>query len=193
MKLTRKTGVIVGVSSIAVAVAYLTLQPVYQKMRREAQAKAMLKQAYEIHQALYAYANGNDGVFPIGEEWSNNAYRKLFIAGVLDDERIFFVPGSATCSGSKPDGELGTSANGYASAVAAGENHWAYATGLSSDRDDSSQPLVVDPGELRLQIRLGGSMKVGTDAPLPLPTAAHLLPPQPIPLGAPPPDPAGQL
>ena len=70
---------------------------------------------------------------------ANTAFRGLFIAGVLSDERIFGCPASPFV----PDGNIGTVSDSFAEAVAAGECHWAIMGGLN-DSAPAYNPLVFE-------------------------------------------------
>ena len=126
--------------------------PLYSKIMVEMKAKSAMKQAYQIHQALFAYASGNDQVFPNEDQGTtiadaNAGYRQLFVKGLVDDEKLFFVktcPWHGTKTG--PDGDRGTQEDGFKKALEPGENHWGYVRGLVSDRDDSTLPIIMDGG-----------------------------------------------
>ncbi len=127
--------------------------PLYSKIMLEMKAKAASKSAYQIHQALFAYASSHDQLFPNttpdGGEFNeaNTAYRQLFVSGLIDDEKLFFVQGSAWHGKlAKPDGDIGALADNFSQALMAGENHWGYVRGLSSDSSDSTLPIVMDGG-----------------------------------------------
>lgn len=126
--------------------------PLYSKIMVEMKAKSAMKQAYQIHQALFAYAQGNDQVFPNEDRGTtiadaNSGYRQLFVKGLVDDEKLFFVK---TCpwhgTRTAPDGDIGTIEDHYSKALEPGENHWGYVRGLVSDRDDTTLPIVMDGG-----------------------------------------------
>lgn len=117
----------------------------YQWIARKAfraRAVSAFKQGCCIWDACFAYASANDGHFPASDTNSNDALRNLFRAGMVDDEKVFWVGGSAWCS-SKPDGELGTAEDGYAKALTKGENHWALTSGLT-DKADPLTPALMD-------------------------------------------------
>jgi hypothetical protein len=108
-------------------------------------AKSALRAAYQIHQALSAYAATHDQKFPTAEQTSNDAFRELFRVELMDDEKLFFVQGSAWHGNlRRADGDLGTKEDGFALALAPGENHFAYTTGLTSDGSDGTIPIVMD-------------------------------------------------
>lgn len=126
--------------------------PLYSKIMLEMKAKSAMRQAYQIHQALFAYASSSDQVFPSSTSDggditdANTAYRQLFVKGLMDDEKLFYIQGSAWHGTKKPDGDMGTADDGYSQALTAGENAWGYVSGLASDRDDSTLPIVFDGG-----------------------------------------------
>ncbi len=117
--------------------------------------KAALKQAYQIHQALFAYAEGHDGHFPSNDYAgnsvtdSNTAFRQLFSADLIDTEDVFFVKGSAWHGKlTAPDLKIGTEETHFSEALSAGENHWSYVKNLTTDGDDINTPLLMDGGVL---------------------------------------------
>lgn len=158
-----------------------------------------MQQAYQIHQALYAAAQDNvGGEFPNknadGSAFatSNDAYRQLFIRGLIDDERLFYLSGSAWHAGKKSDGEIGDVSSHFSNALAKNENGWAYISGLNTVSSPVDTPLVTegssevpgvwvkDPskkggiwkGRFVIVVRLGGNAKVydapEVDRPIPL-------------------------
>jgi prepilin-type N-terminal cleavage/methylation domain-containing protein len=136
-----------------IALLAVAVVPHFGKIMLRMKANSAMQQARSIFQMLYTYAQQNDQVFPQqtadgGEiQTSNDAFRQLFIKGLVDDEKVFFVKGSGWHgTKTKPDGDIGTPDDNYAQAVAAGENHWGYVTGLTTDRDDSTLPVVMDGG-----------------------------------------------
>jgi len=85
-------------------------------------------------------------VFPVADDYSNTAYRQLFTRR-FQDERIFFVPGSAWHDSlpkgrSKPDNEVG-SEPAFAKGLERGENHWAYVSGLNNG-SPGNYPVIAD-------------------------------------------------
>jgi hypothetical protein len=129
--------------------------PFWVAPSREMKAKSAMKQAYQIHQALFAYAQTHDGNFPAltsdGREFdtANHAFRELFRAGLVDDERLFYVQDSAWHRSDwnekiKPDGNIGTEKTGFHQALARNENHFAYVSGLNANSSPAATPLVMD-------------------------------------------------
>ena len=95
--------------------------------------------------ALQEYAIDNDGRFPEGQN-ANEAYRKLFDRK-FQDERIFFIPGSAWHEPlpegqERPDNDVGQPP-GYVQGLERGENHWAYQSGLNNG-SKGNLPVVMD-------------------------------------------------
>lgn len=117
----------------------------YVQITTELRAYAKLHSAYQVHLALVAFSKLHDGHFPPAEHTSNEAFRELFKAGLVDDERRFFLEGSAWHGGAAaPDGKIGDKEDGFAKAVGPGENHWAYTSGLNAKTSDPSIPLFMD-------------------------------------------------
>ena len=184
---------------IVVALIFLGIGYLTPRITLEMKAKASLKQAYQIHQALYAAAQGNvGGEFPStnadGSSFatSNDAYRQLFIRGLLDDEKLFYLQGSAWHAGKKSDGDIGDASSNFSNALTKNENAWAYVSGLNTVSSPLDTPLVTDgssevpgvwgkdpskkggiwKGRFVIVVRLGGQTKVydapDLDHPIPL-------------------------
>ena len=107
-----------------------------------AKANAAMQQARQIALGLRGFAADNGGVFPTGENAygesissSNAAFRDLL--DYVEDESVFAVKGSNW--GSEADNKM-SSASEY---IQAGENHFAYISGLDT-MSKSTWPLVVD-------------------------------------------------
>jgi hypothetical protein len=156
------------------------LFPGYARVMLQLKARSAMRTAYSLQQAWVAYAANHDDDFPTAEHNSNEAMRQLFRAGLVDDEKLFWIQGCAWCGpNQKPDGIIGNEANGFAEAVAAGENHWACTAGLNL-RQDYSIPLIMDgftetlgqwsddpkskggvwKGRYAIVVRIGGTGKV---------------------------------
>jgi hypothetical protein len=119
---------------------------VLNRLREPSARNKSLAHAKQIHLALAEYAIDYDGQFPRAGDDSNSAYRQLFGSG-FDDERLFYVPGSAwhdsLPEGAKvPNGEIGTAPD-FNKALEEGENHWAYVNGLNNG-SRGTLPLIVD-------------------------------------------------
>ena len=127
-------------------------------------AKAAMKQAYQIHQALFAYAQAHDQAMPDGKS-TNEVFRKLFQEGLLDDENLFFIK-AQNGGGKSPDGDIGTQDDGFAKALEPGECCFYYIRGGVTDRDDSARPILFtrvggrDGKVFTISIRVGGQARV---------------------------------
>ncbi len=122
-----------------------------------------LKQLYQVHQALFAYASGHEQQFPNPKDRNANAaLRELFRVGMMDDEKLFCL-GGTSC---KTDGNIGSKADDYAKALGPNENSISYVAGLASDRDDSTLPILradyVGKSGLHYVVvaRIGGATRV---------------------------------
>lgn len=87
--------------------------------------------------SLKCYASDHDGRYPDGNT-ANEAFRELFIAGLLEDERAF----TGASSPFEPDNNIGEAPN-FDEALVAGENHWAMTRGVK-DSDSGNTPLVFE-------------------------------------------------
>ncbi|MEO0415589.1 MAG: type II secretion system protein [Verrucomicrobiota bacterium] len=109
---------------------------------RKAQIMGAASNARQIAMGLRNYATDNEGLFPVadmdGNEFtsSNEVFREL-LPDYLDSERIFSVGRSAW--GSRADNRFDEESD----RVEAGENHFAYISGLTTT-SRTDWPLVVD-------------------------------------------------
>ena len=87
--------------------------------------------------SLKSYAGDHDGRYPDGNT-ANEAFRELFKAGLLEDERAF----TGASSPFEPDNNIGDPPN-YEEALVPGENHWAMTRGLK-ESDSGNTPLVFE-------------------------------------------------
>jgi prepilin-type N-terminal cleavage/methylation domain-containing protein len=117
--------------------------PVYTVVMRNARMNAAMQSARQIGLALRLYSNDYDGTYPQKRNAydqeilnSNDAFRSL-IPGYLDNEKVFTVTGSKT--GATADNKMDEPAR----MLEAGENHWAYISGLNAS-SNSNWPLIVD-------------------------------------------------
>jgi len=126
----REVLIAMALIAVLIGAAWLgisSLRPNFSPHRAATQAKI-------IHGWLMSYAGEHGGKFPTGEN-ANAAYRELFKVNVGADEKQFAIPGDAwTASAPKgePDGEIGNAPD-YARALDAGENSFAYVSGLTTD------------------------------------------------------------
>ena len=145
--------------------------------------------AREIHTLLVTWAGDHDGEFPTAQQFSNEAFRELFKAGLVDTEKTFSIQGDAwhkssvSGDGKRPDNEIG-SAPDFAKALQRGECAYAYVSGLNlASRgslpllanafseslgvytDDKSRKGGVFKGTKCAYATVGGSAKVGDLSP----------------------------
>jgi prepilin-type N-terminal cleavage/methylation domain-containing protein len=117
--------------------------PAIGKVQTAGHMATATSNAKNIVVALKTYAADHHGLYPDSDraaapETSNDAFRLLFKAGAIKDERIF----GSSVSQYRPDGDFG-SAPDYEKALEAGENHWALTAGLS-DATDGPVPVVFE-------------------------------------------------
>ncbi|MDB6135517.1 MAG: hypothetical protein JWM59_3760 [Verrucomicrobiales bacterium] len=129
------TGMVVAAG---VLVLKFALYPAAKKTAPNLAAKA-------IYTWLQAYANEHEERFPQAKDFSNEAFRRLFVMGYLDDETAFAIPGDAWLNhapgGRKmPDNKIG-SAPDFAEALQAGECSYFYVNGLDA-ASQSNLPLL---------------------------------------------------
>lgn len=105
-------------------------------------AKAVMSNAYQIHQACFAYSQGHEQKFPDGNS-ANEAFRELFRTELIDDEDLFFI---RTKNHSSPDKKIGNKADGFLEALAPGECSYYYV---------KPNPEENNPKRLLLFTRLG--------------------------------------
>lgn len=122
-----------------------------------------LAHARQVHLALMEYAIDHDGKLPSSATHSNAAFRQLFDAR-FQDERIFFVPGSAwhkplRAGLGRPDDDVGSPPN-YLQGLSKGENHWAYQSGLNNE-SPGNLPFVMDGFSLRTGVYADDPEKCG--------------------------------
>ena len=134
---------LVVISIIALLATVAT--PMMNKARQTARMVPATNNVKSILTSLTLYAGEYGGLYPEGEESANDAYRKLFESH-CDNEKMFHQLGDRVfCDPvNPPDEEIGE-ANGEAngSALEAGENHWAYVSGLT-DSNRSNTPIIAD-------------------------------------------------
>ncbi|MEA3213443.1 MAG: type pilus assembly protein PilA [Chthoniobacter sp.] len=117
--------------------------PAMQGALLNAKITAAMGKAKQIGIALRLYSNDHEGAYPGGKDdkgdailTANDAFRTL-IPTYLDTESVFFVGGSK--AGPLADNRIGSPSE----ILEAGENHWAYVSGLSGT-SNSSWPVIVD-------------------------------------------------
>ena len=145
--------------------------------------------AHVIHTLLVTWAEDHDGEFPTAHQFSNEAFRELFKAGLVDTEKLFSIAGDAwhknspSGDGKGPDNIIGTPPD-FAQALQRGECAYAYVSGLElTSRGDL--PLIANgfseslgvytkdqlhkggvfKGTKGVYVTVGGSAKVGDLSP----------------------------
>ena len=120
--------------TIVFGIFHFTIAPQVHRWMRSFSTHAV----YSIHQACFAYASNHEGTFPDGKS-SNEAFRQLFIAGLVNDEKLFRTLGTKK---GVPDGNIGTKEDGFLQALAPGECPYSYVRGLDTNNDRSNAPLL---------------------------------------------------
>ncbi|MES2468182.1 MAG: hypothetical protein V4675_12825 [Verrucomicrobiota bacterium] len=99
-------------------------------------AKGAADRGHEIYTLLVTWAEDHDGKFPTAHQFSNEAFRELYKAGLTDSERLFAIPGDAwhknspSGDGKGPDNIIGTAPD-FSQALQRGECAYTYVSGLS--------------------------------------------------------------
>jgi prepilin-type N-terminal cleavage/methylation domain-containing protein len=137
--------VVISIIAVLASIAVPTFAGVIEKGNQT----KVLNNAKQIYLALKLYAGDNDGIFPASfaattsgnatttqPTDANDAFRNI-VPAYLSTEQPFYVPKSAYTP-SKPDDDTSTG-----KALAAGENHFAYVSGLS-DTSNSRFPIIAD-------------------------------------------------
>ena len=143
---------------IIVLIIAVVVCPPYWAMMRGIKLRQSLGALSQIRDACAAYAKTHEGNYP-GGTTSNEAFRQLFIAGLIDYEGLFTT---SEIDRKRPDGNIGTAKNGYLQALAPGECRLTYIRGLKAGEPDLRIPLfymqsVQDDGEIwMLCCREGG-------------------------------------
>lgn len=140
---------------VIIAVLASIALPVFNRVQLKGQQTKALSNARQIVMALKLYASDHNGCFPSytlsnGQPTtttvadSNTAFAQLFPA-YLTDEEIFWVPTSAFCSPTPPDGVIDNPPQDTpVNTLKAGENAWAYVLSLY-DTSDPALPVIA-PG-----------------------------------------------
>jgi hypothetical protein len=116
---------------------------------RRGRVNTTSKTGRDIYTVLSAWAADHNGEFPTARQYSNEAFRELFKAKLVDSENLFWISGDAWHKNSPsgdwkmpPDNEIGTAPD-FAEALMAGECAWAYVTGLNQ-QSDPQLPLLAN-------------------------------------------------
>jgi len=133
--------------------AFILLWGIYQSVfdtgvRHVVRVSSTAKTGHAIQTMLSAWAQDNNGAFPTAREYSNEAFRELFKARLVDSEKLWAIQGdpwhkaSPAGDGQGPDNEIG-SAPDFAQALMPGECAWAYVSGLHM-KSDPELPLLAN-------------------------------------------------
>ena len=173
--------ILTGISCFALA---------QEPAKASADVTAAAKKGREIQIMLSAWAQDHDHTFPVEQtfpvarQFSNEAFRELFKARLVDDERFFAIPGDAwhknspTGDGKGPDNDIGRMPD-LKEALMPGECAFAYVSGLSTASrsvaplianafsesigvysDNKSHKGGVFEGKKAIYVTVGGSAKV---------------------------------
>lgn len=133
--------VVITIIAILAGLAF----PAFAKISEKGKITQAINNCKQIIISLRLYSGDNGGLYPDADkstgaqpENANDAFRMLFVQGILETEKIF----GAGASPYLPDGDIGTSPE-YAQAVEAGENHWMMTKGIN-DSASGGIPLVFE-------------------------------------------------
>ena len=124
--------------------------PALNRARIQARVAPAVASVKSILATFVLHAGDSGGYYPEiprdfkGQPSSNAALRELFPAN-SDAEKPFYVRGDRVfCNSTPPDEKFGEANGVYnGQALQAGENHWAYVSGLS-DSSRSTVPIIAD-------------------------------------------------
>lgn len=129
-----------------IAILATVATPMIGKARVSARMIPATQNVKSILTSMTLYSGEYGGLYPEGTEGnSNQALRQLFPDN-CDTEKTFWVQGDVVfCDPKSPPDEDYGEANGEfnGKALEAGENHWAYVSGLS-DSNQGSTPILAD-------------------------------------------------
>ena len=128
-----------------IAILATVATPMIGKARTTARMIPATKNVGSIITSMVMYSGEYGGLYPEGTGSSNAALRELF-PDECDSEKIFYLQGDRIfCDPKTPPDELFGEANGEPNgqALEAGENHWAYVSGLT-DSNKGSTPVLAD-------------------------------------------------
>ena len=118
-------------------------------IRPRVKTNSAATRARSIHTILTTWAQDHNQEYPTARQFSNEAFRELFKAGLIVDgsgEEIFAIPGDAwhnnSPAGKGPDGIIGPAPN-FPLALTRGECAWAYVSGLDT-ASNGSLPLLAN-------------------------------------------------
>ncbi|MFT5189848.1 MAG: prepilin-type N-terminal cleavage/methylation domain-containing protein [Verrucomicrobiales bacterium] len=128
-----------------IAILATVATPMIGKARVTARMIPATKNVGSIITSMVMYSGEYGGLYPEATGSSNAAFRQLF-PDECDSEKIFYIQGDRTFCDPKsaPDEEYGEKdGEDTGQALEAGENHWAYVSGLT-DSNKGSTPVVAD-------------------------------------------------
>jgi prepilin-type N-terminal cleavage/methylation domain-containing protein len=120
----------------------------YSKIMPGVKANSAAKTGRDIHSLLTAWAQDNDQSYPEASQSSNDAFRQLFVARLVDTEKLFAIAGdpwhqnSPSGDGKGPDNDIGTQPD-FQQALMPGECAWAYVSALDT-ASRSDLPLLAN-------------------------------------------------
>ena len=143
------------VVAVVVVGAALATPQIFKALKRAALAEAV-NNARQIKLALDVFATDFDGQFPndetgegvleggTGSTYSNDYFRQLFLAGVIESEFIFWVKNSGVASKGAPDDKIKQKGRMQPELILEqGDVHWAYISD-QTNLDTGSRPLILD-------------------------------------------------
>ena len=146
---------LLAVMTILVVLAGIAPASIFKSLKRASLAQA-INNAKQVKLSLDAFAIDFDGQYPnddtadyvieggTGETYSNDYFRQMFLAGVTESEKIFWVKNSAVASKFAPDDKVRERGRVQADEVLQkGDVHWAYITD-QTNLDTGSRPLILD-------------------------------------------------
>ena len=146
---------LLAVMTILVVLAGIAPASIFKSLKRASLAQA-INNAKQVKLSLDAFAIDFDGQYPnddtadyvieggTGETYSNDYFRQMFLTGVTESEKIFWVKNSAVASKFAPDDKVKEAGRVQADEVLQkGDVHWAYITD-QTNLDTGSRPLILD-------------------------------------------------
>ena len=137
---------------VALALIMIGKVQIERALKRATMADA-INTVRSVKFALDGFATDFDGQYPnddtgervleggLGDEYSNDYFRQLFIAGEIH----FWIKDSPVASRRPPDGKVARDGEPQADMILqAGDCHWAYVVNQSTTRG-TSRPLILDP------------------------------------------------
>tara|TARA_B100001057_G_scaffold276860_1_gene277171 strand:+ start:8502 stop:9395 length:894 start_codon:yes stop_codon:yes gene_type:complete len=146
---------LLAVMTILVVLAGIAPASIFKSLKRAAMAEAV-SNAKQVKLSLDSFAIDFDGQFPnddtaeyvikggTGTTYSNDYFRQMFLAGVTESEKIFWVKNSAVASQFAPDDKVKEGGRMQRQEILQkGDVHWAYITD-QTNLDTGSRPLILD-------------------------------------------------